>query len=167
MGDINMDMSESALFRGVTYTCAAIGAVTGGLHFGGGIVGTLIAGTAGAAVGGVCLPAAGVLVGAGVYALGKALIKSAKEVTPFMLLGTFAMAASSAKALFVTPYKSLRRMQAQKNQAKTAATPPATQKKSVYAKISGMFTRTAQRPETTIANKQPQNKPNTGNTPAP
>jgi len=112
MGDINLDMSRSKIFAAATYVCAGIGAVTG-VHMTAATstLGLIGAGAVGAVAGGMGIPLAltGVAVLGYVGFVGiKSTIKALKKEGAAVPLGMAIVGMSAAKALFVTPFTTLR-----------------------------------------------------------
>lgn len=111
MGDTNMDMTRSKIFNVGVYACAAIGAVTGAVGYGGGTLGGILGmGAVGAVAGGLGIPLAltGVAVMGYVGYVGlKSTIKALKSEGAAVPLGLAIVGISAAKALFVEPVKSL------------------------------------------------------------
>jgi len=149
MGNVNLDLSKSKAFVGVTYVCAAIGAI-GGVHFAGAALGPLAAGAAGAVVGGLGLPAAvaGVALAGYVGFVGlKAAVSAAGKESVAVPLAAAVLAFSAAKAMFVTPFTAagslFKKLQpGQKKEepasapaaAPAAAAPAAEEKPSLFSK---------------------------------
>ena len=112
MGDVNLDMSRSKIFAAATYVCAGIGAVTG-VHMTAATstLGLIGAGAVGAVAGGIGIPLAltGVAVLGYVGFVGiKSTIKALKKEGAAVPLGMALVGLSAAKALFVTPFTTLR-----------------------------------------------------------
>lgn len=111
MGDTNMDMTRSKIFNVGVYACAALGALTGAIGYGGGTVGGVLGmGAAGAVAGGLGIPLAltGVAVLGYVGYVGiKSTLKALKSEGAAVPLGLAIVGYSAAKALFVEPVKAL------------------------------------------------------------
>jgi len=111
MGDINFDLSKNKRFIFIPYTCAAIGAGITAFMAPAFIPGGIVANIAlGAIAGGIGLPVLATIAAVGAIVLiaaGKELFKVAKKEGAMIPLGIGIIGYSSAKALFVTPFKAL------------------------------------------------------------
>ncbi len=114
MGDTNMDMTRSKIFNAGVYACAAIGALTGAIGYGGGTVaGILGMGVAGAVAGGLGVPlalTAAAVAGYVGYVAVKSTIKALKTEWAAIPLGLAIVGISAAKALFIEPVKKIHGM---------------------------------------------------------
>ena len=111
MGNTNMDMTRSKIFNAGVYACAAIGALTGAIGYGGGTIGGIIGmGAAGAVAGGLGVPlalTATAVAGYVGYVAIKSTIKALKTEWAAIPLGLAIVGISAAKALFVEPVKKI------------------------------------------------------------
>jgi len=143
MGDTNMDMSRSKIFNAGVYTCAAIGAAAGAVTYGGSTIGSMIAmGALGAVAGGVGVPLAltGVAVLGYVGYVGvKSTLKALKKEGAAVPLGMAIVGFSAAKALFVTPFKTLAGLLPKKDN--DAQQPPARTAMESPGETSAFFSR--------------------------
>jgi len=175
MGDTDLDMSRSKIFNAGIYTCAAIGAGAGAVTFGGGTVAGMIGmGALGAVAGGIGVPLAltGVAVLGYVGYVGvKATIKAFKKEGAAVPLGMAIVGLSAAKALFVTPFKTLAGLLPKKGNENDAQQPPAQGMDS--AESSTGFGRAKLKQAFAAAlkpfrkNKTPEAAPKPQNTPKP
>lgn len=109
MGEMNFDLTRNKMFLAVPYTCAAIGAGVGlALAPIATPLGLAAAGVIGAVAGGIGLPVLGVAAGVCAYALckgAKEVLTLAKKEGAILPIGMLFVGISSAKALFVIPFK--------------------------------------------------------------
>lgn len=107
MGDLNLDFSKNPRFLVVPYGCAAIGAAAAVTMAPALPVAAAIA--IGAVAGGIALPAAGIGVVVGAFALLAGVRKGVKEMmfeASMIPLGMAIVGYNCAKAMFVTPFQS-------------------------------------------------------------
>ncbi len=114
MGNTNMDMTRSKIFNAGVYACAAVGALTGAIGYGGATVGGVLGmGAVGAVAGGLGIPlalTATAVAGYVGYVAVKSTIKALKTEWAAIPLGLAIVSISAAKALFVEPVKKLHGM---------------------------------------------------------
>lgn len=114
MGNTNMDMTRSKIFNAGVYACAAVGALTGAIGYGGATVGGILGmGAVGAVAGGLGIPlalTATAVAGYVGYVAVKSTIKALKTEWAAIPLGLAIVGISAAKALFVEPVKKLHGM---------------------------------------------------------
>ena len=125
MGNLNFDLSKEKRFKHITYACAAVGAaaaaITAPAAIPGGMVGYLVVG---AIAGGIGLPIAAATVALGgiiLFSAARELFKVAKKEGAALPLGIAIIGASSAKALFITPFSALRSVFNKKSAASKSA----------------------------------------------
>lgn len=114
MGNTNMDMTRSKIFNAGVYACAAIGALTGAIGYGGATLGGVLGmGAVGAVAGGLGVPLAlttVAVVGYVGYVGIKSTLKALKSEWAAIPLGLAIVGISAAKALFVDPVKKIHGM---------------------------------------------------------